>query len=132
MRYSAWIGLLAVVAVVIACCSTWIYIPSVNLTIGGLFASGPQNFGKPGLMNIVFSTAAAIFFLLPKVWAKRSNIFVCAFNFAWAVRNYILLSRCYMGDCPVKQTGLYALVTAAAVMLLMAFLPDTDVKQEKK
>jgi hypothetical protein len=96
-----------------------------------MFASGTQNFGKPGLVNIFCSLGAIVLFLLPRVWAKRTNIFFCGFNMAWAVRNYILLTRCYGGDCPEKKTGLYMLVLASALMLLMAFVPDIQVKEEK-
>jgi hypothetical protein len=131
MKYSKWIGLLCALIVITACYTTWIYVPSVQLKIGGMFASGTQNFGKPGLVNIFCSLGAIVLFLLPRVWAKRTNIFFCGFNMAWAVRNYILLTRCYGGDCPEKETGLYMLVLASALMLLMAFVPDIQVKEEK-
>jgi hypothetical protein len=131
MKYSKWIGLAAAIIVVLVCYTPWIYVPSVQLQIGGMSANGKQDFGKPGIINIGCSVAAAIFFMLPQVWAKRANIFFCGFNIAWAARNYILLSRCYGGDCPVKKTGLYILLAASAIMLLMAFIPDTAVKEER-
>ena len=130
MKYSKWIGLCAALLVVVVCYRPWVYIPSVQLEIGGMFASGKHNFGKPGLMNIFCCVGAAILFLMPQIWAKRANIFFCGFNMAWAVRNYIILSRCYSGECPVKKTGLYLLVTACALMLLMSFVPDTAIKDE--
>ncbi len=130
MKYSKWIGLLAVIIVVLVCYMPWVYVPAVKLRISGMSASGQQNFGKPGLMNLFCSFGAAIFFLLPRIWAKRTNIFFCGFNVAWALRNYILVSRCYGGDCPDIKPGLYILLAASFVMLLMAFLPDTRLKQE--
>ena len=81
-------------------------------------------------MNIICSTGAAIWFMTPRVWAKRTNIFFCGFNIAWAIRNFILLGRCYGGDCPVRQTGLYVLLLASGVMLLMAFIPDIKIADE--
>jgi len=132
LKHSKWIGLLSVMIVVVVCCMPWIEVPSAHLQIGGMFANGKQNFGKPGLMNIICSAGAAIWFMLPQVWAKRTNIFFCGFNIAWAIRNYILLSRCYGGDCPVKLMGLYLLVFASAIMLLMAFIPDTAIKEDKR
>ena len=131
MKYSKWIGLLSAVTVIVTCCVAWIYVPSVQLKIGGLFANGKQNFGKPGVLNVFCSLGAIAWFLLPMVWAKRTNIFFCGFNMAWSVRNYILLTRCYGGDCPEKQTGLYVLVIASALMLLMAFMPDIAVKEDQ-
>ena len=131
MKYSTWIGVLSVITVIIICNTAWVYIPSVQLEIGGLYASGKQNFGKPGIINMICSIGAGILFMLPPIWAKRTNIFFCGFNIAWAIRNYILLSRCYMGDCPVKKAGLYILVIASAIMLLMAFMPDVKIKEVK-
>jgi hypothetical protein len=131
MKYSKWIGLLAVIIVIIACYMPWVYIPSAKLEIGGMFSSAKQNFGKPGLMNIICCTVSAVFFLLPKIWAKRTNIFFCGFNIAWAIRNFILLSRCYMGDCPVRQTGLYILLIASSLAMLMSFFPDTEIKEKE-
>lgn len=131
MRHSAWIGLASVFIVIVSCYMVWVYVPSVQLEIGGMASNGKHNFGKPGLMNIFCCTGAALFFLLPQVWAKRTNIFFCGFNIAWAIRNYIILSRCYSGECPEKRAGLYLLLIGSAVMLVMAFLPDVKVKQEK-
>jgi hypothetical protein len=131
MKYSSWIGLLAVITVIIVCYTAWVYMPSVQLEIGGLYANGKQNFGKPGIVNMVCSIGAGVLFMLPQIWAKRTNIFFCGFNIAWAIRNYILLTRCYMGDCPEKKAGLYILVIASAIMLLMALMPDVKIKEEK-
>ncbi len=132
MKYSKWIGLLAAVTILIVCYQTWIYVPSVRLEIGGMAASGKQNFGRPGLVNIIMTTGSVIMFLLPFIWAKRTNIFLCAFNIAWAVRNYILLTKCYAGDCPTIKPSLYLLLLASLVMLLVSFAPDIKVAESKK
>ena len=131
MKYSKWIGILAAFVVLAACYMPWVYIASVKLEIAGMFANGKHNYGKPGLMNIICSVGAVVLFWLPQVWAKRTNIFFCGFNIAWDVRNYIMLGRCYSGDCPEKQLGLYLLVIASAVMLLMSFLPDVQLDKNK-
>jgi len=132
MKYSKWFGLLAAGFIFIVCYMPWVYIPSVSLEIGGMYASGKQNFGRPGLMNLIMAGGSAIMFLLPFIWAKRTNIFLCAFNMAWVIRNYILLTKCYGGDCPVKKAGLYILLVASVIILAMSFIPDVAVKQEKK
>ncbi|MEP7277376.1 MAG: hypothetical protein ABI813_01925 [Bacteroidota bacterium] len=132
MKYSTWLGLFSVIAVVLACYRPWVYIPAAQLEIAGMYASASQNFGKPGLINLICSIGAGILFLVPQVWAKRANIFFCGFNIAWAIRNYVLLSRCYMGDCPIKKVGLYVLLIASAIMLFMSFIPDVKIKDESK
>jgi hypothetical protein len=132
MKYTKWIGLLAAVTVLIVCYQPWIYVPSVQLEIGGMFASGKQNFGRPGLVNMIMTIGSVTMFLLPFIWAKRTNIFLCAFNIAWACRNYILLTKCYGGDCPLIKPGLYILLLASLLMLAMSFIPDIKVTEEKK
>ena len=129
MKYSKWIGLLAVITVMVVCYMPWVYIQSVQLEIAGMFASGKQNFGKPGLMNIFCSAVAGLLFLLPQIWAKRTNIFFCGFNIAWAIRNYLLLTTCIAGDCPEKMAGLYLLLSASLVIQVMSLLPKLKIPQ---
>jgi len=66
-----------------------------------MYATGKQNFGRPGLMNCILAAMSMIMFLLPFIWAQTHQyFFIVAFNIAWAVRNYILLTKCYGGECP--------------------------------
>lgn len=132
MKYSNWIGLLAAVSIIAICFTNWVTVPSVQLTIGGMQSSGQHNFGRPGMMHLVLSIAAAIMFLLPYTWAKRTNIFITGLNIAWAIRNYIVLSKCYGGECPEKSINLYLLMIATGLMLLMSLLPDMEIRNEKK
>jgi hypothetical protein len=129
MKNSKWIGLAGVVLLVIACMLPWVEIASKNIIVTGLQAAG-TNFGKPGLMNLVMSAFATIFFIIPKIWAKRANLFFCGFNLAWGVRNFIIVSTCYSGECPVKQVGLYLLIIATLIMVAAAVLPDLQLKDQ--
>jgi hypothetical protein len=132
MKYSSWIGFVAAVTVIVVCYSTWVFIPSAQLSIGGMLSSAKNNFGRPGLLHLILTGVAAILFVLPRTWAKRTNIFFTGLNMAWAVRNYIVLTKCYAGDCPEKKGALYLLIIACAVMLLMSMLPDMELKNGKR
>ncbi|WP_026769794.1 hypothetical protein [Asinibacterium sp. OR53] len=129
MKYSQQAGLIAAVLLIVVCFFPWTYIASRQITITGLSAVG-TNFGKPGLFNIVMSAIAAFLFLIPRLWAKRTNVFVCAINLAWSIRNYIILSTCLLGECPEKKVGLYLLVVLAIATQLMALFPKLEVKQQ--
>jgi uncharacterized membrane protein YuzA (DUF378 family) len=129
MKYSQLIGILAALGVIVCCFFPWSVIESKNLVIEGMHAPD-TNFGRPGLMNIYVTSASIIFFLISKVWAKRTNVFVTMFNLAWSIRNYILVSSCLMGECPVKQTALYLLVGFSAIMMIMAFMPRLTIKRK--
>jgi hypothetical protein len=127
-RYSQPIGVLAVVLLVVSCYLPWIYIGPLQASITGMHAPG-TSFGKPGLLNIILGVLAAVFFLIPRIWAKRINIFVAALGMAWAARNFLLLPKCENGFCPEKQAGLFLLLISAIIIIICALLPDVQVKQ---
>lgn len=129
MKYSKWVGLFAVLMLVLSATQPWVYIPAKNITVTGLSAAG-TNFGKPAMMNIIVSCISAVFFLTPKLMAKRFNVFFCTFNIAWAIRNFIILSICRAGECPEKRAALYMLLIASFVMLLASLFPDVELKTD--
>lgn len=120
-------GAVAAVGVVVTCFLPWVQLDEITIT--GFF-SGPTNFGKPGLMNTILSGLAILLFLLPKIWAKRTNMFVTTFNMAWSARNYLLITQCVMGECPNKRYGIYLLVFLSVVMLVMSLIPKQALKQD--
>jgi len=61
--------------------------------------------------------------LIPKIWAKRINIFIAAINLALAIKNYILFTMCREGICPEKKAGIYLLLLVSIFLLAMTFFP---------
>jgi hypothetical protein len=127
MRLMKWTGIAAAVLLIIACCSTWVIIPSKNIIISGIDAKG-TNFGKPGYFHFITVFFFLLFTLIPRVWAKRSNLLVTALNLAWALRNYFVITMCRGGDCPEKQAAIYLVVIASVLMLVSALVPDFNLK----
>lgn len=131
MKYSNWIGIAAAVTLVIACFLPWTYHPDLDKVFTGFFSQN-NVYGKPGYAFIVLAAVAVIFYLIPKVWAKRGNLIVCAIVVAYAVKNFIVFSTCYTGICPDKKTGLWLMAGAAILMLIMAITPDIPVKNDSR
>jgi hypothetical protein len=129
MKYSKWVGIFGVVLLYIAAYQPWIIVVSKNITITGMNTAG-TNFGKPALMNLIVSGISAIFLLYSSVMAKRANIFFCAFNIAWSIRNYVLISMCRGGECPERKFGLYLLMLSAVIIMLASLFPDIKIKAE--
>ncbi len=129
MRYSNYIGIAACVLILVAAYYPWIYIPSIQTMVTGMGAETKTVFGKPALMNLYLMGPIVILFLIPKVWAKRISPFIAAINFAWALRNFLLLSTCRNGECPVKEPWLYIYFAAAFVVLVMTLLPEMKFKK---
>jgi hypothetical protein len=131
MRYMKWIGLLAVILLIVSCFTPWIIINSKNIIVSGIDSSG-TNFGKPGYTHFILGFFFTIFHFIPKIWAKRWNLLIVALNIAWAVRNFFIISMCREGECPEKQIGLWLVLIASSLMLIAALFPSMELKEEKK
>ena len=130
MRWMKWTGLTAAVLLIIACFSKWVIIVSKNIVVSGVDATG-TNFGKPGYFHFLFTFFFILFTLIPRIWAKRTNLFITAVNLSFAVRNYFIISACRGGECPEKQTGIYLLLAASLLMLASALFPDIRLPEQK-
>lgn len=129
MKYSQLIGVVISVLLIAICYMPWSYIPDKNIVVTGMHAEGTF-FGKPGLLNIILTSVMFIMFAVPKVWSKRTNVFLAAINLAWSVRNYLILSTCFMGECPEKRIGLYLLMLFSVMLQLLTFFPNVKLKDE--
>ena len=130
MRWMKWTGLGASVLLIISCFSTWVVIVSKNIAVSGVDATG-TNFGKPGYFNFLFTFFFILFTLIPRIWAKRTNLLISALNFSWALRNYFIISACRGGECPEKQTSIYLMLIASLLMLASALFPDIKLREQK-
>lgn len=129
MKYSNYIGAAAAVALIAFCFVPWVYIGSIKTTITGL-STGNTTLGSPGAMHIALAVFSIVLFLLYKVWATRANLFVVAFNFAWSIRNFFVVTHCEYGECPEKRSGIYAVIFLSFIILLMGLLPKMTLKDE--
>ena len=121
MKHAHILGALVCLAIIILVFLPWVYIPSIELTITGWSAKG-TDFGKPGLVPLVFSVIMFLLFWLPQVWAKVTTIVLGTLQFAWMIRNYILLTTSYVGELPEKKIAIIVLLPLTAAALLMGLL----------
>jgi hypothetical protein len=126
-----WIGLVAVILLIVSCFLPWVFISSQKIIVSGVDSTG-TNFGKPGYTHFVLGFFFIVFHFIPKLWAKRVNLLIVALNIAWAIRNYFIISMCRVGECPEKQIGLWLVLLASALILIAALFPDVKLKEEKK
>ncbi|QEC43299.1 hypothetical protein [Pseudobacter ginsenosidimutans] len=131
MKYSQWIGILAAITLVIACFIPWTYHPDVQKNFTGFFSEN-NLYGRPGKFFVTFAIIASIFFLIPRVWAKRWNLLFTAIIVAFAIRCFLVYTGCYHGICPEKKAGIWLVAISSIVMLLMAVFPDTKLPEQKK
>ncbi len=127
-----WVGLLACVALAISCFMPWAYYADINQTFTGLY-SYKNEYGKPGFFMIGVAILAMLFILLPKLWAKRVNMFLCALLVGYSIKTYVMFTSCYNTYCPQKLPGIYLMLGATVVMLLAAIFPHFKIdKKERK
>ena len=123
MRWIKWAGVIASVLLVISCFMTWVVVPGRNLIISGVDTTG-THFGKPGYIHFILAALFLLFTFINTVVVKRLNLAVAAFNLAWAVRNYFIISLCRAGECPEKKIAIYLMVICSVIMLIATMFPD--------
>ena len=131
MKYSQWIGIVASIILIIAGFLPWTYHPDLNKNFTGFFSEN-NVYGKPGYVLMVMSVITIVFFAIQRVWAKRWNMFICALVLSYAIKSFIMFSGCYRGICPDKLAGLWIMLAAAALMMVMALFPDIKLKEAPK
>lgn len=129
MKYSQLIGIICCLLLAGVCFLPWVVIESKQIVFTG-WNTGNSRFGKPAVLTTVFCAIMVLCFALPFVWSKRLNLFIAALNVAWALRNYIIITACSMGECPVKKTGIYAQLILPMVILICSFLPKINVNKK--
>lgn len=115
------LSLLVVALLVASCFLPWMSIETRGITITGLETKG-TSYGKPAYFHFFWVGLFLLFLLLNKVWSRRAAMVFAAFNFAWAVRNFLLIPACQMGECPQRRIGLYLLLLASFALLFTGLL----------
>ena len=127
MKNSKWIAVLTGLTIMIACFLPWTYHADIGKTFTGFFSE--QNmYGRPGIFFIYFSATILLLLFVNKIWAKRVNIFLAAIMVSYAIKTFILYSSCYNAYCPERKPGLYLMLIASIIMLVVTVLPE-DGKQ---
>jgi hypothetical protein len=118
MQMIRWIAMAVAVVLILSCFYPWVSVEEKNIVISG-FRSNISDYGKPGILHAFITGICLLFLLLNRAWSIRTAFFVSVFNIAWAFRNFIILSACRGGVCPVKHPALYAVLLSSIVFSLL-------------
>ena len=127
MKYASNIGIAAALLLIVCCFIPWAYYPDLHQSFTGFYSEQNQ-YGKPGKAFIFLSGVSIVFFLLPKIWAKRANQIVSVLVFAYALKNYFIYAACYLGICPEIQIGLIGMLVFSLVILICSLLSKATLK----
>jgi hypothetical protein len=131
LKFLHYLGLLACVTLVISCFLPLTYHADVQKYFTAFF-SEKDMYGKPGLFITIFVVLIFLGMLVPKIWAKRLNLFLAAITFAYILKTYILFSSCYNAYCPQKQAGLYVMLLSSIALLISSMLPNVKLSDVQK
>ena len=119
MQIMRWVSVLIAGLVIAACFFPWV---SYNNEIVSGFNSTVTVWGKPGIMHVFFSSLFIVMVLAGKVWSLRLAFFLGAFNMAWALRNFFMITACEGGVCPEKHLAIYVILLGSLLYIIAFFL----------
>lgn len=128
MKYSQLAGIAVTIVLMLSSLMNWAWYPDIEQYFTG-FYTYKNTYGRPGRVFIVLGIIAIACYLIPRIWAKRFNMFLCVLILAYAVKTFINFSTCYRGICPVKQPGIWVMLIAAVLMFVASLLPDVKLKK---
>jgi NADH:ubiquinone oxidoreductase subunit 2 (subunit N) len=129
LKYAAYIGIIAALLLILFCFIPWAYYPDIQQNFTG-FYSKQNTYGKPGKTLIFLSAISILLFLLPKLWAKRINQFICILIFAYALKTFILFSASYNTYTPEIKPGLIGILLFSLVILVSSLLSKGEAGKE--
>ena len=131
------VGLLACLLLVVSCFLPWMYFADSNITTEAQrtftgFTTYQNQYGKPGKLLSLIAIVVSVLMLLPKIWAKRANLFITALGVGYAIKTFVLFTSCYNAYCPEKRAGIYIMLFSTILLLVTAVFPDLKLEKEKK
>ena len=121
-----YLGLIACIALIVSCFLPWAIFNDNKISneVFTGFYSYQNYYGKPGIFLSFMTAVVFVFMLLPYLWAKRANLFICALTVGYAIFAYLTFGRCYSTYCPQKQFGIYIMISSAIMMLIASMFPE--------
>ncbi|MBN8835218.1 MAG: hypothetical protein ABS68_07155 [Niastella sp. SCN 39-18] len=129
MKYSKWVGLFICIALMAVCFLPWTYHADVHKNFTGFFSQN-NAYGKPGKFIIFLTLLSGLLIIIPKLWAKRTHIFIAGILVAYAIKTYILYTSCYNAYCPEKKPGIFLMIGLSFLLFIISLVPDMKLKNK--
>lgn len=128
-----YLSIFTAVALVVSCFLPWTFYPYINTTFNGFnvkpFATG-NYYGRAGYPITILTSIFFLLIFVPKLWAKRVNIFIAALLFAYCIRTYIIFTSGLVEGDVEKRIGIFCIVIFSAALLLASVFPYMPAKKE--
>lgn len=131
-RICYYLGILSCIGLIAACFMPWVHVNVINETITGFHAPvfpTKTTYGRAGIPLTFFASIILLLMLIPKLWAKRINLFVAALLLAYTIRVFILFTgQTFQGEIDVKA-GIYVVLLSSIIIMIAAIFPYIKVNK---
>lgn len=129
MLWRRWTGILACVLLIFSCFLNWAWYPDIEEYFSGFYSKN-NYYGRPGMLLSFFAVCGIVFYSLKKEWSNRLNLIFSAIAAAYAITSFLRFTSGYDGFVPETQPGLYLMLIAATIHLIMAVMVGSMVKTQ--
>jgi hypothetical protein len=127
--YSRWIALSAFILLATACFLPWTFHADIQKTFTGFYTEN-NIYGKPAKFLLILGGLTALFAFIPKLWLKRTALFMSGLNVAYGIKTFLMFGACYQGYCPEKKIGLFLMLICTILLMIAAMFPAGEIKQQ--
>lgn len=121
MKWPRITGIVSCIALIISCFMHWAWYPDIQEFFTG-FYSKHNYYGRPGVLLSVVAVTGAWFHWINKAWADRLNLVFSGLGTAYAITSFLRFISSYDGFVPEKQAGVFIMLAAAIIHLVMSVL----------
>ena len=111
----------------------WTYYQSIQQTFTGFnvvpFPTG-NYYGKAGIPISVISSLILLMIFTPKIWAKRTNLFLAGVLVAYTIRTYIIFTSALFEGEVTKLAGIYLVIIFSIIILVTTLFPNVQMNKK--
>lgn len=128
-------GILTCLGIIGACFMPWTYYQSIQQTFTGFnvvpFPTG-NYYGKAGIPISVITGLVLLLMFIPRIWAKRTNLFLAGVLVAYTIRTYIIFTSALFDGEVTKFIGIYLVIILSIVLLVTTLFPNVQTNRSDK
>ena len=113
----------------------WTHYQSIQQTFTGFnvvpFPTG-NYYGKAGIPISIIAGLALLLMFIPRLWAKRTNLFLAGVLVAYTIRTYIIFTSALFDGEVQKFAGIYLVIIFSVVILITTLFPNVQTDSAKK
>jgi hypothetical protein len=127
-------GILLCILIILACFLPWVHYNSINETFTGFYVkkfTTDNYYGRAGMIITYFTSVILLLFFIPKIWAKRINLFLSALLFAYCIRTYIIFTGSLFEGEVENRIGIYLILIFSFLIMVCSVFPKVEINPKR-